>query len=94
MSLINSRNKLVTFRLSLEEFESLRSFCISKGARSVSEFARDAILHQINGSGAQRTFVSGDLVTLSSALEDIDIALKNLSGRISKILGSSDKFDK
>jgi hypothetical protein len=82
-----SRNKSVTFRLTTEEYTALRNYCIASNVRSVSELARQSILQQVNRSHPQRDLISGDLAALGSALVEIDGALKNLSGRISRVLG-------
>ena len=84
-----SRNKLVTFRLSPEEYEAVRRYCASSGERSLSDFVRVTVLNRI--ATPQRSFVSGDLVTLASALGSLDVELKNLRGRISAVLGPVDK---
>jgi hypothetical protein len=47
MSVINPRNRLVNFRLSEAEFESLRTACQAMGARSISDFARSAVLERM-----------------------------------------------
>jgi hypothetical protein len=47
MSVINPRNRLVNFRLSEAEFESLRVACQALGARSISDFARSAVLERM-----------------------------------------------
>jgi len=86
-----SRKRLVTFRLTLEEYDALKGLCISKGVRSISELTREAVLKQLSADHQSRTLVSGDLVTLISALEHIDDALKILSGRISNVLGPTGK---
>jgi hypothetical protein len=91
MPLFNSRKKSVTFRLSTEEFEALRSYCIASKVRSVSELARESILVKVYGNRPHRDLISGDLMDLGSALVDIDVALKHLSGRISRVLGPSQK---
>jgi predicted DNA-binding transcriptional regulator YafY len=60
MSVINPRNRLVNFRLSEAEFEALRVACQAMGARSISEFARSAVLEkmsQSDGSDAGRVRV-------------------------------------
>jgi hypothetical protein len=44
MAVTNPRTKLVNFRLSEEEFDSLIDACGTLGARSVSDFARSAVL--------------------------------------------------
>lgn len=86
MSPFNTRDKSITFRLSLEEYEAVRSYCMLKRLR-ISELAREATLERIASEASSRTFVSGDLTALSCGLEEIDSALKHLSDKISKVLG-------
>ena len=40
---LESRNRMISFRLSAEEYEKFRELCFSSGIRSVSEMARVAI---------------------------------------------------
>jgi hypothetical protein len=87
MPLFTSRKKSVTFRLSAEEHEALRSYCIANKVRSISELARASILEHVYGDRSRRNVVSKDLISLGSALEDIDVAIKDLSVRIAKVLG-------
>lgn len=79
----------MTFRLSNDEYESLKSTCIAEGARSISDFARAAVLHRVEMHGAKKVSLGEDLATLSSRLEELDGALKELSGRIARVLGSA-----
>lgn len=44
MAVTKPRNRLVNFRVSEEEFQSLREACETGGARSISDFARTAVL--------------------------------------------------
>jgi uncharacterized protein (DUF1778 family) len=44
MSVLKPRNRLVIFRLNEEEYESLKAAYSLKGARSISDFARSAVL--------------------------------------------------
>lgn len=89
MTLLACRKKLITFRVTVEEYEALREICILKGVRSLSELTRGTVLQQLSADSPSRSLLFGDLVTLVSALEQIDDALKELSGRISKVLGRS-----
>jgi hypothetical protein len=91
MPLFTSRTKSVTFRLTAEEFEALRSYCITSKVRSVSELARESVLLQVYGNRSQQNLLSGDLAALSSGLIEIEAALQNLSGRISRVLGPTQK---
>jgi hypothetical protein len=86
VALYNARNKSITFRVSSEEYAAVKSYCLAKRIR-VSELAREAALQHVASTASQRTFVSGDLMALSSGLEQIDGALKQLSDKISKVLG-------
>ena len=49
MSITNPRTKLVNFRLSEDEFQNLREASVQNGARSLSDFARSAVLRQLTG---------------------------------------------
>jgi hypothetical protein len=44
MSVVDPRTRLVNFRLSEAEYERLRAVCTESRARSISEFARNAVL--------------------------------------------------
>lgn len=48
MSVLNPRNRLVNFRLSEEEYERLDAACKAMGARSISDFARSAVLEKMS----------------------------------------------
>jgi len=91
MPLFTSRTKSVTFRVTAEEFEALRNHCITSKVRSVSELARESVLLQVYGNRSQRDLISEDLAALSSGLIEIEAALQNLSGRISRVLGPSQR---
>jgi hypothetical protein len=79
MPLLTSRNKLVNFRLSEEEYEALKNYCVARKVRSISELARESILQQVYADDSKRNLVSTGLVTLASSFEEIDVALKALS---------------
>lgn len=49
MGVLKPRNRIVYFRVSEEEFQSLRSYCETCGARSVSDLARSAVLGAVQG---------------------------------------------
>lgn len=57
MAVFRPRTRLVNFRLSEEEYQQLKESCASSGARSVSDYARAAVLTgaKLFGSKAQGT---------------------------------------
>jgi DNA anti-recombination protein RmuC len=51
MGQLSKRSKMVSIRLSDEEFRRLRELCMTTGARSLSDLARDAMHRLIAGDG-------------------------------------------
>jgi hypothetical protein len=51
MPVYQPRTRLVNFRLSEEEYQVLRETCMRSGARSVSDYARGAVLTGAVGGG-------------------------------------------
>ncbi len=88
MAVLRSRSRLVTFRLDPEEYAALRRVCLSTGARSMSEFAREAVLASVETGNAPRGTLGGDLVTLTSRLHELDKVLKSATGLIGRVLGA------
>lgn len=94
MAILKRRSQLVTFRVSAEEHHALVKSCIASGARSMAEFARASVLQRAQmletGSGALKAgHLSGDLITLSEALGELDAALIQMRKRIRSVLGPS-----
>ena len=87
MAVLTSRSRLVTFRLSADEYKELQNVCIAEGARSISDFARSAVLRRMVQAG-KRVALSEDLATLGAVLEELDTSLRDLRGRIARILGT------
>ena len=81
------RSRLVTFRVSAEEYEQLSSSCISLGARSMSDFARASVLQSLEASRTPTATLRGDLVTVSKKLSDLDVLITDVHKSIRKMLG-------
>jgi len=90
LAVLRSRSRLVTFRLDPEEYAALRRVCLTTGARSMSEFAREAVLASVDAGNASRGTLGGDLVTLTSRLNELDKLLKSASGLIGRVLGAGE----
>jgi hypothetical protein len=86
MTILTRRSRSITFRVSAEEFDALSAACINTGARSISEFARVAVLEKARYSADSGT-LSGDLTTLSITLGSLDNSLVDVSKRIRSVLG-------
>ena len=69
MAILKRRTKLVSFRLSAEEYEKLQGACAAEGARSISDFARAAL---------QRTFWAQNYGNDSQPAESFNSGAKEL----------------
>lgn len=83
MSVLKPRNRLVNFRLSEEEFQAMHDACAKSGARSLSDFARGAVLHAMaeaergvrsNGDGGH-----GLLARLESLLSSLESRMAGMT---------------
>lgn len=61
------RTKMITFRVSREEYEQLRVACRRQGIRSVSAFAREAVETLMNGP--VDTTVGQDILELRNQIQ-------------------------
>jgi hypothetical protein len=87
MAMLRRRSRLVTFRVSPEEYEALMKSCMDCGDRSIADFARAAALQRVRTLDAPPFNLSGDLMTLTKGLRDLDSALAEIRGRIRGVLG-------
>jgi len=85
------RSRIVSFRLSQEEYEALKALSESNGARSISEFTRSAACRPLSGNTAP-----DGVEKLDNALDNLNNAVATLSQHvqsIGQILDTSDKSE-
>jgi hypothetical protein len=87
MTILRKKSRIVTFRVSADEYETLTKICMESAARSISEFARAAVIDRLQSTGSPGVNLTGDLTTLGRALGDLDSSLRATSKRIRKLLG-------
>ena len=68
---LNPKSRMISIRISNEEYEGLRSLCISQGARSVSDLARTAMNNMLS--------ISSDPANTGTSVE---LRFQELHGRI------------
>jgi hypothetical protein len=72
------RSKIVSFRLSDEEYDSLKSVTASRGARSVSEFTRSVACNMRAGeNGAEK--IEDSLRILNDRMKALDHRIQMLT---------------
>ena len=81
------RDRVVVFRLSQEEYQSLKKACDSRGARNVSDFTRSEILAAIPEAGTaagtvfQAGYLEQQIVSLQKSLVKMIQLLENVVRR-------------
>jgi len=75
--ILHRKSKMVSFRVSLEDYERLRLFCSSQGQRSVSDFARLAVTSTLERPGS---------TTLASRVSDAEGRIEVLTHRVSRLV--------
>ena len=70
---------MVNFRLSEEEYERLRSVCVSSGARSVSDFARKAVFRLAGLDEAPTEPLGTWAREIGGKVEELDREVKRLA---------------
>ncbi|HEX4169669.1 MAG TPA: hypothetical protein VHZ55_29750 [Bryobacteraceae bacterium] len=80
MSYKTSRARVVNFRLTESEYESIVFACQAEGVRTVSEFARDIVLSRARGETTNRVQVSQWLVGLSTDFAKIKADVAQVLG--------------
>jgi hypothetical protein len=77
LAIMKRRSRMISFRLSEDEYASLRSLCENEGARSVSDLARDAV-HRLIVKDSE-TDVVLTLRALQGRLDILDLQVQKLA---------------
>jgi hypothetical protein len=79
--MIDRKSKMVSFRLSPDEYYDLRNACASRGVRSVSELARTA-MQALIGASATRATVDGQLDDLRRLVIQLSHEIDRLAEKV------------
>jgi hypothetical protein len=80
MTEIRRRSRMISVRLSEEEYAELRHLCLLTGARSVSDLTRDAmrsVLKRTNPDGS-----TGNLDEVLAGMKDLEKKVERLEAQI------------
>ena len=78
MAVLTRRTRIVSFRVSEEEYQDLVSLCLTRQARSISDFARLVTLGQFEVNGADGK-ADGALQQIHRKLGAIDREVRRLA---------------
>lgn len=81
MTVLKPRTRLISFRLSDDEYRELANLCASKGARSLSEFLRSALLRFVGcrEAGGADPAVAKEMRRLRRLVKALDTRVNGLS---------------
>jgi len=80
MSVFKRRTRIVSFRLSEEEYEVLKKTCLAHGAHSVSDYARSSTCRVIDTNhGSHSPRVEAEIENLSGKVNELQRELERLS---------------
>ena len=75
------RSRMVSFRLSEQEYQDLRQLCERVGSRSVSDLARDAVFNVLApANGTSNGVQDGAVDALATRMKELDREIKRLTG--------------
>jgi hypothetical protein len=89
MAVIKRRSKMVSFRLSEQEYKDLLMLCEQRGSRSISDLARDAVFKLLvsggpalsNGSGhsLEGSIIEHKVHDLDGRMQELDREVRRLA---------------
>lgn len=82
------RDRIITVRVSIEEYEAWRAACPAAGARSLSEFARSA-MHQLVASRNGDSTVHDQLRTLHDRVESLSTRIDRIGQNLEAVTEQS-----
>ena len=84
MAVMNKRSRIISLRLSQEEYELLRDLSIANGARSISEFTR-SVACQLPSNGNGNGNGSHESPQIEAALGTLNDTMNTLNRNIQRL---------
>ncbi len=81
MKEIKRRSRMISVRLSEEEYAAIRHMCLLTGARSVSDLTRDA-MRAVLKRNSREEFVTGNLEEFRNGIKILERKLEQLEARM------------
>lgn len=81
MTVLKPRSRMISVRLSEEEYSALRHLCSLTGARSVSDLTRDAMRTVLRGVNREDS-LGGDLDEFRAGMRNLEKKVEQLEAKI------------
>ncbi|MCX6588739.1 MAG: hypothetical protein NTX13_19410 [Acidobacteria bacterium] len=82
------RRSIVTFRLSSEEYESVKQSSEEAKSRSLSDYAREAVLSRV---AMEREPHEAETSAFAAYLERLNEVMREIDGKLSQILKKTER---
>jgi len=82
MAVLRRRCRMVSFRLSEQEYQHLITLCTERGARSLSDLARDAMQGLLITEDHKGNGLRTEVEKLTGRIEEFERELKRLVGLV------------
>ena len=82
MAVLRRRSRMVSFRLSEQEYQHLITLCTERGARSLSDLARDAMQGLLITEDHKGNGLRTEVEKLTGRIEEFERELKRLVGLV------------
>ena len=79
MSFLKRRNRMVIFRVTEDEYETLKAVCSVRGARNLSDFARNELLQSIQRVASPDEAVAGHLSQIDQKLSTLEHVIRRMA---------------
>jgi uncharacterized protein (DUF1778 family) len=86
---LRTRTHPITFRLDADEYEELVKVAAHRGARSIAEFTRTAVLNSIAAESLDK-ILDTELDSLMGSLEAFELKVRGLRRHIRQLLIATD----
>jgi len=87
MTVLKPRTRMISVRLSEEEYSALRRLCLVAGARSVSDLTRDAMRMLLNGA-SREDGIGGHMVEFRTQMRSMETKIEQLAAEIAMSKGN------
>lgn len=84
--MLKTRSRIINFRVTEDEFTRLRTASVENGARCLSDYARTALMHALEGCSDQpegRAAGKGELQALGRRLGIVELTVAKLESLLS-----------
>jgi len=84
MSVLIPRTRMLGVRLSVEEYAALEKLCVESGARSISDFARNAICNLVNHANREDALIAS-MNQHSTQVKQLEEKLESLAAELASL---------